>query len=246
MNAARHSWYCVAFSLIELLVVIAVICVLLGLLFPARSGPSRAYVAVCSSNLKEIGANFEAWSQQHEGLLPMQVATTNGGSMELIATGSAFAHFRTLTNSGVKTLQQSSVYVGEGKPYRSIVTTNLGIRKDRLVCPSDKNRRDSIYREGSVAEMVDTNLSYFVGLDSSLRNPQSILAGDRHLQVNGQQVGSGLFVTTPNSSLGWTRELHPTFKKGNFLFADGHVEFVKKPIIAVRRQGLAASRLAIP
>ena len=246
MNSIRQIRFCVAFTLLELLLVIAVISVLVGLFLPTYSGPSKAYVFICSSNLKEVGANFEGWSQQHEGILPMQVAMTNGGSMELIATGSAIAHFRTLTNSGVKSLQHSSVFAGEGKPFRNLVTTNLGIRKDRLVCPSDKNRRDSIDRKGSIAEMVDTNLSYFVGLDSSLRNPNSILAGDRHLQVNGRPVGSGLLVLTPNSSLGWTRELHPTFKKGNILFADGHVEFAKKPIVAFRGQGLATNRVAVP
>jgi prepilin-type N-terminal cleavage/methylation domain-containing protein/prepilin-type processing-associated H-X9-DG protein len=237
-----------AFTLIELLLVIAIIAILAALFLPTSGGPGKARMIICAHNLKTIGNSFTAWSQEHEGKLPMQISITNGGSMEFIASGSAVVHFQTLTNSGLELVERGTKYfIRDGKnAYEPYSIINHGMKRELLVCPSDTSRRDSIYLTNSIADMVDTNISYFVGLDASLSNSNSILAGDRHLQAGGEPIKPGLFVVTPNLSLGWTKELHPSLQQGNILFADGHVEFSKKPSAAFQQQGLGTNRLAVP
>jgi prepilin-type processing-associated H-X9-DG protein len=115
----------------------------------------------------------------------------------------------------------------------------------QLVCLSDANKYYSIDLKSSIADVADTNISYFVGVDASLNNPNSILAGDRHLQADGEPIKRGLFNVTSNLSLSWSQELH-RHHQGNILFADGHVEFSKQPTAVFQRQGLATNRLAVP
>jgi prepilin-type N-terminal cleavage/methylation domain-containing protein/prepilin-type processing-associated H-X9-DG protein len=248
MKKLRANAKVEAFTLIELLVVIAIIAVLASLLLPANSGRGKAKAYACSSNLKTIGNSFTMWSQEHRGSLPMQIAITNGGSMELISSGSAAVHFLTLTNSKLELVhQRQEIITRDGKDhYWTHSITNYGLQRDMLNCPSDRSRRDSLYLKNSFSEITDTNISYFVGVDASLNNPNSILAGDRHLQAGGEPIKAGLFTVTPNLTLNWTKELHPSFQKGNVLFADGHVEFMKKLTVAVQNQSLATNRLAVP
>jgi prepilin-type N-terminal cleavage/methylation domain-containing protein len=61
------------FTLIELLVVICVIAVLAAMLLPPVGGKWKAQQINCANNLKNIDAGFAAWSQRHDGKLPMQV-----------------------------------------------------------------------------------------------------------------------------------------------------------------------------
>ena len=237
-----------AFTLIELLVVIAIIAILMPIFLPPPSGPKeKALARVCAQNLKTIGNSFAAWSQEHEGKLPMQISITNGGTRELISDGSAIVHFQTLTNSKLEFVHHSSKLISrDGKVlYEPYAITNWGMEPDLLVCLGDANRYRSIHLEDSITDVADTNISYFVGLDASLNNPNSILAGDRNLQADGEPIKHGLFNVTPNLSLSWSQELH-RHHQGNILFADGHVEFSKQPTAVFQRQGLATNRLAIP
>jgi prepilin-type N-terminal cleavage/methylation domain-containing protein/prepilin-type processing-associated H-X9-DG protein len=237
-----------AFTLIELLAAIAIIAILAALFLPTHGGRGSASRFVCAYNLNTIGNNFTLWSQEHEGKLPMQVSITNGGSMEFIAGGSAVIHFQMLTNSGLELVQSGvTTFTRDGKNVNQLYAiTNRGLKAELLVCPSDTTRRDAMYHPKSIADMADTNISYFVRLDASLSNSNSILAGDRHLRAGGEPVKPGLFAVTPGLSLGWTKELHPSVQKGNILFVDGHVEFSRKPSVAFQKQGLGANRLAVP
>jgi len=239
-----------AFTLIELLVVIAIIAILAALLLPTDyNKKGRAKAAQCAFELKTIGNNFSIWSQEHWGKLPMRISITNGGTMELIPSGSAAVHFLTLTNSKLAFVESGTRWITNtnGRDlYVPYSTTNYGLKRDLLICPSDTSRRDSIFLKKSFSEVTDTNISYFVSLDASLNNTNSILAGDRHLQAGGEPIKPGLFTVSPNLTLSWTKELHPSFQKGNVLFTDGHVEFVKKLNFTVQSQPPATNRLAIP
>jgi prepilin-type N-terminal cleavage/methylation domain-containing protein len=168
-----------AFTLIELLVVIAIIAILVPIFLPPPSGPKEKAMALfCAQNFKTIGNSFTAWSQEHDGKLPMQISITNGGSRELISGGSAVVHFQTLTNSKLEFVQHSSKLISrDGKvSYEPYAITNWGMVPKQLVCRSDANRYYSIDLKSSIADVADTNISYFVGLDASLNNPNSILA----------------------------------------------------------------------
>ena len=136
-----------AFTLIELLVVIAIIAILAAILLPTSGGAGKARMLICAHNLKTIGDSFAAWSQEHNGKLPMQVTVTNGGSLELISSGNAVVHFLTLTNSTWKIVHNiMNVYTEDGKYFtKPYSVTNLGIEQDLLVCPSDRMRLGIIY-----------------------------------------------------------------------------------------------------
>src|ERR1700691_749413 len=74
-----------AFTLVELLVVIAIIAILAGLLLPALArAKMRAQQIQCVSNLKQIGVAFHVFLHDHNDLLPMQVSTNDGGTLEYV------------------------------------------------------------------------------------------------------------------------------------------------------------------
>ena len=162
------------FTLIELLVVICAIAVLAAMMLPSGGGPRKARRINCANNLKHIDESFMLWSQMRDGELPMQVSTNKGGTLELIQSGSACVHFLSLTNSGL-------------------------IEPRFLICPSDE-RSDWRFQK-SISEIDETNVSYFVGIDATLKNPKTILAGDRNLQADNLPTKKGLLTLTKSSSL---------------------------------------------
>ena len=89
MRARRIS----AFTLIELLVVISIIALLLSILLPSLNNARRqARLAVCKTNLRQIGQAILIYASEHKDLLPpgdyfighdiWQTATEGPGSDE--------------------------------------------------------------------------------------------------------------------------------------------------------------------
>jgi competence protein ComGC len=243
------------FTLIELLVLICVIAILAAMMVPPAGGKRRAQQITCANNLKTIGEDFAAWSQNHPpGKLPMQVSSQNGGTLELIQSGSALAHFLALTNSSRAFVHHDiDSFYQDGTNYQKIINyTNYGVEPRALFCPSDSERGSWFRDKKNMSAMSDTNISYFVGLDAELSNPKSILAGDRHLEADGLPVKPGLLYIRPNIVAGWTKELHysksTSSAAGNLLLADGHVDFIKSNAVntVVQSQGMITTRLAVP
>lgn len=201
------------------------IAVLAAMLLPADGGPRKARRISCANNLKQIGESFRVWSLEHDDKLPMQVSTNKDGTLEFVQSGSAVVHFLALSNYGVEVRW--------------------------LICPSDEPRC-SWHWPKSISNVTDTNVSYFVGLDATLGNPKSILAGDRNWGVNNMPAKPGLLVLTTKSYVGWTDGLHfsnsISGSGGNILSVDGHVEFIKSKELnaGFHDQGLATNHFAIP
>jgi len=192
--------------LIELLVVIAIIGILAALLLPVLDqGKSRAKRIQCVSDLKETGLAFHVFENDHNGKLPTQVSTNDSGSLELVDAGFqvhgefyfSFRHFLTLAGA-----------LTTPKP---------------LACPADGGR----WPGTNFNQFSNSNLSYAIGLAPNADIPGAILAADRNFpscryhppvsQTMGH-IGSRNDVLPPY----WTTGLHE--RKGNVLFADGHVE----------------------
>jgi hypothetical protein len=118
------------------------------------------------------------WAIDNDDRLPMQVSVTNGGSMELTASGQVFPHFQVMSNE--------------------LSTPKI------LFCPNDKDRT---YATDFTIGLTDKNISYFVDLDSVLGDASSLLCGDRNL-TNKRAAGSRFIVVSNGSSIGWTKQLH--------------------------------------
>ena len=211
-----------AFTLMELFAVILVVMVLLIFFLP-DFGRHDVAISNCSSNLKALGAAFRSWANDHDGKLPMQLSTNDGGSMELAANGNVFLHLRILG----KELQTPKV----------------------LVCPADIDRQVIT----NFTTLDNSHVSYFVGVDAAVTNWNSastnggmFLAGDRNLALNGHSVKSELLVVTAGNALSWAKKIHN--RHGNILFEDGRVDFMNTAELkrALQQTGTATNRLAIP
>jgi prepilin-type processing-associated H-X9-DG protein len=159
------------------------------------------------------------WSVEHEGRFPWQVSSTNGGTLEFATSGVAVSY------------QAASNY--------------LQAQVTRLVCPSDKTKRPAT----NFATLTEQNVSYFLDLDSVMHSTNSILSGDRHLQLNGIPVKPGLHTVTTNTSIAWTKELHYSGKMigGNLAYADGHVQYTRESLQRViRQQPQVTNRFLVP
>ena len=211
-----------AFTLIELLCVIAIIGVLAALLLPALSAArSKAKRVQCVNHLRQTGIAFQGFAQDHNGLFPMSVPVSAGGSLEFARNAYgvvgefyfSFRHFQVMSND---------------------LVTPLVVH-----CPADPR-----VPAANFAVLKNDSISYFVGISAVPASSESILAGDRNL-TNDWLGPATLLRFGPNNSLRWTAELHQF--KGNLLFADGRVEERNTPAMVARgNQPAITSDLSLP
>lgn len=131
------------------------------------------------------------------------------------------------------------VHFGLVVPHFLVVSNELSTPK-LLACPRDKRQEAATFNE-----LRDENISYFVGLEASQTNPQSMLAGDRNV-TNGSPGNDRLCLLTTNQPVGWTKDIHQ--HAGNVVFGDGSVQQVDSAGLqqVLRKSGVATNRLAIP
>lgn len=110
-----------------------------------------------------------------------------------------------------------------------------------LACPADTRRPATNF-----ARLASTNISYFVGLDANETEPQTLLAGDRNLTINGVPAKPGLLTLTTNSAPGFSPAMHQG--AGNVALGDGSVQQFTSARLwdQVSAMGVATSRLLIP
>ncbi len=135
---------------ILVVVVVLVIVAMIALPFIMKSNGRSARIG-CTNNLKQIGLAFRTFALDNDGRFPMHVSLTNGGTMELAASGSVSFHFLVMSNE--------------------LSTPKI------LACPNDANRNCVT----TFANLSDTNISYFLNLDCVEMDPSSLLTGDGNL-----------------------------------------------------------------
>jgi hypothetical protein len=202
-----------------------------ALLIPAMSRRTQARSARinCVNNLKQIGLSFRTWALDNGDKYPMQVSVTNGGTMELVSTGSVFSVFQVMSNE-------------------------LGTPK-LLICPEENNplRYSATSFATSVASSSsgipftnDLQVSYFVGLDAQDTFPQMLLSGDCNLAINGTPVPHGVQLIATNSRVAWVKPRHKGC--GNLGLADGSVQQITSKMLApmFSSTGTPTNRIAFP
>jgi len=88
-----------ALTLVDVLVIMATLALLAMCLLPALAKTRAKSGRInCVCNLKQIGLSFRIWAGDHMDRYPMNVAATNSGTMERVASGLVFPHFQVLSN----------------------------------------------------------------------------------------------------------------------------------------------------
>jgi len=204
-------------TLVELLVVIVVVIFLYMMIIPARPGDrARATRIHCVNNLKQIGLAESVWAGDHGNEFSFQLSQTNGGTMEFTTGANAWRHFQVLSNE--------------------LFTPRI------LICPEDDFHTAAATNFNFLS---NSNLSYFIGLDSMVTNPQGLLSGDCNI-TNGTPIKNGILELTTNRPAAWTAGTHK--KVGNVTLSDGSVQQVSITglRIAVENAGVFTNHLQMP
>lgn len=166
--------------MVDGLIVIAVVLVAAAFVIPAftarRCGCQMKIN--CVNNLKEVGIAFRIWEGDNGGQYPMDVAVTNGGAREWMATGNVVPCFQVMSNE--------------------LATPKI------LVCPEDKHHD---YATNFAVGFTAANLSYFLALHAADNQPDTALSGDANLVQNRRPVPSGILNLWTNTTT-WTRPRH--------------------------------------
>jgi len=168
----------------------------------------------CVNNLKEISLGYRIWEGDNNDAYPMAVSCTNGGAMEQMATGDVVGGFQVMSNE--------------------LSTPKI------LICPADDERIVATnFSDGFTAK----NISYFIGVNATEKDPQMLLTGDDNFEVGGVTVKSGILKLTSSQSISWSAARHKF--TGNVAITDGSVQQLN--ISALQNAfSLSTNRIAIP
>ena len=178
----------------------------------------RSKRIMCASNLKQISLGMRLFAHDHGDKFPWMISTKLGGSLESANSSLAFRHFLAASNE--------------------LVTPKI------LICRADSSRTIT----SDFAQLSNSNLSYFVSIDTSpdaTNSAPSILSGDRNI-LGGTPINDSLRVVRKSDKLSWSKEIHR--EAGNVALADGSVLQVDDSGLnrTVATMTNAAIRLAIP
>lgn len=207
-----------AFTLIELLVVIAIIAILAAILFPvfarARENARRAS---CQSNLKQIGLGIAQYTQDYDEKLPYI-------ENESSPVGGQFASDNTYWADGIQPYVKSTqiFLCPSSRRDNSAPPLGGGTKPTDATCnfhyaPARWNARAALwvqyYGHGAPTALSEVN------------SPADTLSvGDRS-DVQGYMIQPDLNLGVGVTNYGRASDIH--LAGGNWLFADGHVKWLR-------------------
>ncbi len=199
------------FTLIELLVVIAIIAVLIAILLPSLSkAREQARSTACKSNLRSLGMGFTFYAEDFTGHAPANypsVTSWRDSTWLFMLTGQYG------TNPNTNTVYLPGVSASQGAV--------------KLRCPTSMNAYPNTWGGfGYGMNILNADLDTYVKI-ATLENPGiTILAADATYNVNSTYDWNLGFYWNGSTTV----SLYPNTSHGNganYLFIDGHVEFVK-------------------
>ena len=199
MRISTRSLPIRAVTLIECLVVLAVLCLLCVVLLSPYSGRRASGSRIsCVNNLKNVGLSFQLFANDN-GDLSFRVPESGGGTARYAEQpAELWRHF-------------------------AAHSYQLSTPKD-VACPRDTRR--SLINTWECVATNDRNgaISYTLGLEASINQPDSILSSDRNLSLDELPVGLSVLRLGANSSAGFYTNIHN--RAGNLLLGDGSVQQV--------------------
>ena len=102
------------------------------------------------------------------------------------------------------------------------------IKKRAGYAPFRELSRAGVLPLGGAVVTNNSAFSYFLGLDASEEDPNTLQGGDSNLELNGQRLQSTLVTLRTNATLQFDNSRHkdPPSGAGNILFGDGSVQQV--------------------
>lgn len=196
-------------TLTEVLVVLAVFGMLVLWLIPALAkAKAKAQRISCISCLKNIGLAHRIFATDNQGYFTFNISsngvvapdrpplTNSWGTRDWIHDPTnAWRHYRVLSNE---------------------------LSTPKIVwCPADRERRPA----PNFASFTNNQfLSYTIGVGASEEQPQSVLASDRNLTLNGVRLELTVRTFATNEPIAFDQRIHG--EAGNLLLGDGSVQQV--------------------
>jgi prepilin-type N-terminal cleavage/methylation domain-containing protein len=187
-----------AFTIIELLVVMVVVAILAGVLLPSLSrAKAKAMRISCVGRLKNIGLAYRIFATDNGDLFPWHRSEAHATNQH---------NFPILTG-----LSPADQVV---RIYQSL-SNELSTPKI-IVCPADERESAPDW-----LKLSTNDISYFVGLSARETLPQTMMAGDRNLLLDGKEL-IGRVELKRGAPLAWDKNMHRL--QGNFAHGDGSVQ----------------------
>jgi len=198
-----------ALTLIEVAVIVAILAVLALLFLPSLDRAKRKSQRItCANNLKQIGIATRLFATRSGDRSPMSVQTNLDSEVGQFP-GSV----------------GPSNWVRDPRHFYQAAAHESATPRV-VVCPADP--RAALETTGGASTAPPRPLSvpwekssYFVSADGEESRPQTLLAGDRNVTLDGQPVPPGWVLFSSKQALGWTDEMHR--RMGNVLLSDGSV-----------------------